>query len=192
MSGPEQDLIIKDLLAGHKLGLGNAPLWPVELADALETRGFRQEIRQLFDRVIEYGLTPEELAFLGTANQRPDWVAAASLYQEYRDVVDWGKSGSFDPAGIITAASTLLRIDTEFLAQERHRLALIVVDDIQEANKAVHELLQLVGQGKDILVAASPDTVVQGFRGARPDLVSSLTKTLATDDRPLQEYSLSG
>ena len=191
MSGPEQDLIIKDLLAGHKLGLGTAPLWPVELADALETRGFRQEIRQLFDRVIEYGLTPEELAFLGTANQRPDWVAAASLYQEYRDVVDWGKSGSFDPAGIITAASTLLRIDTEFLAQERHRLALIVVDDIQEANKAVHELLQLVGQGKDILVAASPDTVVQGFRGARPDLVSSLTKTLATDDRPLQEYSLS-
>ncbi|AIY01392.1 ATP-dependent DNA helicase [Arthrobacter sp. PAMC 25486] len=191
MSGPEQDLIIRDLLAGHKLGLGTAPDWPRELADALETRGFRQELRQLFDRVIEYGLVPEELAALGAANHRPDWAAAASLYREYRDVVDWGKSGSFDPAGIITAATTLLQLDPEFLARERHRLALIVVDDIQEANKAVHELLALVGRGKDIVVAASPDTVVQGFRGARPDLVASLADSLSTEDRALQHFALS-
>ncbi|POH58371.1 ATP-dependent helicase [Arthrobacter glacialis] len=191
MSGPEQDLIIRDLLAGHRMGLGTAPQWPAELAEALDTRGFRQEIRQLFDRVIEYGLAPEDLAELGAANQRPDWVAAASLYGEYRDVVDWGKSGSFDPAGIITAATTLLRIDPEFLAQERQRLALIVVDDIQEANKAVHELLQLVGHGKDVLVAASPDTVVQGFRGARPDLVAPLGESLGTGDLPLRQFTLS-
>lgn len=191
MSGPEQDLIIRDLLAGHKLGLGTAPEWPAELAEALETRGFRQEIRQLFDRVIEYGLVPEELAELGAANSRPDWVAAAALYREYRDVVDWGKSGSFDPAGIITAATTLLRVDPDFLAQERNRLELIVVDDIQEANKAVHELLHLVGRGKDVLVAASPDTVVQGFRGARPDLVAALAESLSTQAHPLQQFALS-
>ncbi|WP_083508814.1 ATP-dependent helicase [Arthrobacter alpinus] len=191
MSGPEQDLIIRDLLVGHRMGLGTDPQWPAELADAVETRGFRQEIRQLFDRVIEYGLAPAELAELGAANQRPDWVAAASLYQEYRDVVDWGKSGSFDPAGIITAATTLLQLDPEFLAQERNRLTLIVVDDIQEANKSVHELLRLVGRGKDVLVAASPDTVVQGFRGARPDLVASLADTLSTHERPLLHFSLS-
>ncbi len=191
MSGPEQDLIIRDLLAGHKLGLGNAPHWPAEFRDALDTRGFRQEIRQLFDRVIEYGLLPEELTDLGRANQRPDWVAAASLYAEYRDVVDWGKSGSFDPAGIITAATTLLELDPEFLARERERLQLIVVDDLQEANRAVHQLLKLVGRGKDVMVAASPDTVVQGFRGARPDLVASLASSLGTQERPLLEFSLS-
>ncbi|WP_269937292.1 ATP-dependent helicase [Arthrobacter sp. HY1533] len=191
MSGPEQDLIIRDLLAGHRLGLGTAPQWPAELQDALDTRGFRQEVRQLFDRVIEYGLIPEELAELGHANQRPDWVAAASLYREYRDVVDWGKSGSFDPAGIITAATTLLQLDPEFLAQERARLQLVVVDDIQEANKAVHELLALVGRGKDVLVAASPDTVVQGFRGARPDLVPSLGGLLGTETHPLRQFALS-
>lgn len=191
MSGPEQDLIIRDLLLGHRLGLGTAPQWPAELSDALETRGFRKEIRELFDRVIEYGLAPEELAELGTAQKRPDWVAAASLYQEYRDVVDWGKSGSFDPAGIITAATTLLQLDPEFLAQERNRLSLIVVDDIQEANKSVHELLRLVARGKDVLVAASPDTVVQGFRGARPDLIASLWETLSTPEHPLQQFSLS-
>lgn len=190
MSGPEQDLIIKDLLAGHKHGLVAAPNWPADLADALETRGFRQEIRQLFDRVIEYDVTPDYLAQLGRDSQRPDWVAAAALYQEYRDVVDWGKSGSFDPAGIITAAATLLRNDEEFLARERTRLTMILVDDIQEANRSVHDLLQLIGSGKDTLVTASPDTVVQGFRGARPDLVGTLRDSLATERVPVQEFSL--
>ncbi|MCQ9163120.1 ATP-dependent DNA helicase [Arthrobacter sp. STN4] len=191
MSGPEQDLIIKDLLTGHRLGLGTAPHWPAELAEALDTRGFRQEIRQLFDRVIEYDVTPEELARLGRDNGRPDWVAAASLYAEYRDVVDWGKSGSFDPAGIITAAATLLKNDAEFLARERARLQLVLVDDIQEANRSVHELIALVGCGKDILVTASPDTVVQGFRGARPDLVGTLRESLSGRQAPVTEFTLS-
>ncbi|WP_026555556.1 ATP-dependent helicase [Arthrobacter sp. 35W] len=179
LSGPEQDLIIKELLDGHRLGLGKAPAWPADLHDALGTRGFRQEVRQLFDRVIEYGLDPAELARLGVENARPDWVAAASLYGEYRDVVDWGKSGSFDPAGIITAVTTLFSQDPEYLALERERLQLILVDDIQEANQAVHDLLSLLGRGKDVLATASPDTVVQGFRGARPDLAGTVRDHLA-------------
>ncbi|MCC9068365.1 ATP-dependent helicase [Arthrobacter cryoconiti] len=191
MSGPEQDLIIKDLLAGHKLGLGTDPNWPIDLRDALDTRGFRQEVRQLFDRVIEYDVTPGRLAELGGACNRPDWVAAASLYQEYRDVVEWGKSGSYDPAGIITAALTLLLNDSELLEVERRRLQFILVDDIQEANSSVHQLLSVIARGKDILVTASPDTVVQGFRGARPDLVSSLRESLAGDQDPITEFSLS-
>lgn len=190
MSGPEQDLIIKSILEGHRQGFGTAPNWPSELRDALETRGFREEVRQLFDRVIEYDLAPEQLSQLGKENDRPDWVAAASLYQEYRDVVDWGKSGSFDPAGIITSAANLLRQNPEFLAGERKRLDLILVDDIQEANRSVYELLTLIGQDQDILVTASPDTVVQGFRGARPDLVPSLRQRLSSVSSPITEHSL--
>lgn len=179
LSGPEQDLIIKELLDGHRQGLGRAPRWPEDLAEALLTRGFRQEIRQLFDRVIEYGLSPAELAVLGRENGRQDWVAAATLYEEYRDVVDWGKSGSFDPAGIITAVIQLFSSDPEYLAQERARLKLVLVDDIQEANQAVHQLLELLGKGQDVLVTACPDTVVQGFRGARPDLAGRIRERLA-------------
>ncbi|MDQ6754808.1 MAG: ATP-dependent helicase [Actinomycetota bacterium] len=178
LSGPEQDLIIKELLDGHRQGLGRAPRWPVDLAEALLTRGFRQEIRQLFDRVIEYGLSPAELAVLGRENGRQDWIAAATLYEEYRDVVDWGKSGSFDPAGIITAVIQLFSSDPEYLAQERARLKLVLVDDIQEANQAVHQLLELLGKGQDVLVTACPDTVVQGFRGARPDLAGRIRERL--------------
>ncbi|WP_427018704.1 ATP-dependent helicase [Pseudarthrobacter sp. P1] len=179
LSGPEQDLIIKELLDGHRQGLGRAPAWPADLRDALGTRGFRQEVRQLFDRVIEYGIDPEELSRLGTENGRPDWVAAASLYGEYRDVVDWGKSGSYDPAGIITSVTNLFSQDGEYLQLERDRLQLILVDDIQEANQAIHELLAMLGRGKDVLATASPDTVVQGFRGARPDLAGTVRDHLA-------------
>ncbi len=179
LSGPEQDLIIKELLDGHRMGIGKAPVWPEDLREALGTRGFRQEVRQLFDRVIEYGLAPEELASLGVANGRQDWIAAAALYGEYRDVVDWGKSGSFDPAGIITAAIGLFESDRDYLDRERDRLQLVLVDDIQEANQAVHRLLELLGRGKDVLITACPDTVVQGFRGARPDLAGKIRERLA-------------
>ena len=48
------------------------------------------------------------------------------------------------------------------------------MDDIQEANPAVFELLADIAAGKDCYVTSSPDTVVQGFRGAGPDLVAEL------------------
>ncbi|MCC9146410.1 MULTISPECIES: ATP-dependent DNA helicase [unclassified Arthrobacter] len=174
LSGAEQDVIIKELLAGHgQQGVPELP-WPDSLDLALGTRGFRQEIRQLFDRVIEYGISAEELRELGQRHGRPDWVAAAGLYAEYRDVLDLRMPESFDPAGIITSALNILRSDPEFLAAERERQQLVLVDDLQEANPAIHSLYALLAGTGDSIAAACPDTVVQGFRGARPDLVGQL------------------
>jgi superfamily I DNA/RNA helicase len=191
LSGPEQDLIIKELLDGHALpGLGLP--WPEDLGAALPTRGFRQEVRQLFDRIIESGRTPQDLSNLGHECGRPDWIAAAALYAEYRDVLDLRMPEAFDPAGIITAARQLFQDSPDFLAAERERLQLILVDDMQEANPAVFELLADIAAGKDAFVTSSPDTVVQGFRGARPDLVAELPRLLAGDgseevaERPLR------
>lgn len=189
LSGPEQDLIIKELLDGHALpGLGLP--WPADLDAALPTRGFRQEVRQLFDRIIESGRTAEDLADLGHECGRPDWVAAAALYAEYRDVLDLRMPEAFDPAGIITAARQLFQDSPDFLAAERDRLQLILVDDIHEANPAVFELLADVAAGKDVFVASSPDTVVQGFRGARPDLVAELPRLLGGDGEDVLEKPL--
>ena len=189
LSGPEQDLIIKELLEGHRLPGLELP-WPDDLAGALETRGFRQEVRQLFDRVIESGLTAADLAHLGRRCDRPDWIAAAGLYAEYRDVLDLRMPEAFDPAGIITAARQIFQDVPEFLAAERERLQVIVVDDVQEANPAVFELLADIARGMDCFIAFSPDTVVQGFRGARPDLVAELPRLLSPHapalERPLR------
>ncbi len=188
LSGPEQDLIIKELLEGHRMPGLELP-WPGDLEAALETRGFRQEVRQLFDRIIESGRTAEDLEELGRLCGRPDWIAAAALYAEYRDVLDLRMPEAFDPAGIITAARQIFQDAPEFLAAERERLQLVLVDDVQEANPAVFELLADIAAGKDCYVAYSPDTVVQGFRGARPDLVAELPQLLsvgaAVMERPL-------
>lgn len=190
LSGPEQDLIIKELLEGHSLPGLELP-WPGDLGAALETRGFRQEVRQLFDRIIESGRTPEDVAALAVHCNRPDWTAAAALYAEYRDVLDLRMPEAFDPAGIITAARQIFQDHPDFLAAERNRLQLILVDDMQEANPAIFELLTDIGSGKDVYVASSPDTVVQGFRGARPDLVAELPELLAPDGHSVLERPLS-
>jgi superfamily I DNA/RNA helicase len=188
LSGPEQDLIIKELLDGHRMPGLELP-WPRDLQAALETRGFRQEVRQLFDRIIESGRTADDLEELGRQCGRPDWIAAAALYAEYRDVLDLRMPEAFDPAGIITAARQIFQDAPDFLAVERDRLQLVMVDDVQEANPAVFELLADIAAGKDCYVASSPDTVVQGFRGARPDLVAELPRLLSAGsgviERPL-------
>jgi superfamily I DNA/RNA helicase len=178
LSGPEQDLIIKELLEGHAQPGLELP-WPEDLGAALQTRGFRQEVRQLFDRIIESGRTAEDLVLLARRCHRPDWVAAAALYAEYRDVLDLRMPESFDPAGIITAARQIFQDEPDFLAAERDRLQLVLVDDMQEANPAVFELLADIAAGKEAFITSSPDTVVQGFRGARPDLVAELPRLLA-------------
>lgn len=188
LSGAEQDVIIKELLEGHgQQGIPALP-WPESLDLALPTRGFRQEIRQLFDRIIEYGISSDRVADLGRRHNRPDWVAAAALYEEYRDVLDIRMPEAFDPAGIITTALEILTSDPEFLAAERARQQLILVDDLQEANPAIHALLGLLTGGGDAVVTACPDTVVQGFRGARPDLLGNLAGTLGEN---LQTFVLS-
>ncbi|MEA5453148.1 PD-(D/E)XK nuclease family protein [Sinomonas sp. JGH33] len=177
LSGAEQDLIIRELLAGHAL-TGRGPAWPRGLESALGTRGFRHEVRELFDRVTEYGTTARELAELGRRTQRPEWEAAAELFREYRDVLELRMPEAFDPAGIITTARQILLDDADLLAAERRRLGLLVVDDVQEANPAVLELLSVLGEGQDVIVSAAPDVVVQGFRGARPELVSRVGELL--------------
>ena len=73
LSGAEQDLIIKELLEGHRVS-GSGPAWPDGFGPALSTRGFRQEVRELFDRVTEYGTTADELADLGRRAGRPEWL----------------------------------------------------------------------------------------------------------------------
>lgn len=184
LSGAEQDLIIKELLEGHgRNGVPNLP-WPRDLDLARQTRGFRQEIRQLFDRVSEYGLGPDDLVDYGAMLGRPDWEAAAALYGEYRDVLDIRMPEAFDPAGIITTALDLLITEPRLLDEERRRFPLLALDDLQEANPAIHQLLAVLrGGGGDVLMAACPDTVVQGFRGARPDLLGSLGERMGVSLR---------
>ncbi|RAX50053.1 ATP-dependent helicase [Arthrobacter sp. AQ5-05] len=182
LSGPEQDTLIGHLLEGHALGITPGPEWPESLGEAIGTRGFRKELRELFDRISEHGLEAGALQDLGESLRRPEWVAAARFYQEYRDLLDLGSAEAFDPAGLLAAAANILEENPEFLEAEHERLHLVMVDDLQEANPAQHHLLSLLARGRDLVAFAVPDNVVQGFRGARPDMLGEFEARLGTGD----------
>lgn len=169
VGGPEQDLILRDLLAGHAAGDAPGPAWPDSVRAALPTRGFRHELRDLLMRAVEHGQGPEDLAALGRAHGRPEWVAAAAVLREYDEVTAFSRHGSYDPAWVLTAAADRLEEDSSALDRLRGGLRLVVVDDAQELTSAAARLLQVVtGGGLRVVLLGDPDCAVQAFRGADP------------------------
>lgn len=197
LSGPEQDVIIGELLANHAAGIAPGPAWPDTLHEALPTRGFRHEIRDFFDRMAEYDLTAEDVQALARDYNRPIWAALAQLHTEYRAVRALRAKNAYDPAVLINDACRLLLRNPEFLAEERRRYDLILIDDVQELSPSTYRLLRLIAaeeppadaaalatEHPDVFAAApevimtySDEAVVQGFRGARPDLVRTLPES---------------
>lgn len=197
LSGPEQDVIIGELLANHAEGIAPGPSWPDSLREALPTRGFRHEIRDFFDRMAEYDLTAEDVQALARDYNRPVWAALAQLHTEYRAVRALRAKNAYDPAVLINDACRLLLRNPEFLAEERRRYDLILIDDVQELSPSTYRLLRLIAaeeppadaaelaaEHPDVFAAApevimtySDEAVVQGFRGARPDLMRTLPES---------------
>ncbi|MDT5039503.1 MAG: hypothetical protein QOE51_488 [Actinoplanes sp.] len=187
LTGPEQDLIIRELLAvvsadetPDRIG------WPDALRPALPTRAFAQQLRDLMQRAAERGVGPAALARLGERLGRDDWPAAARFLREYvavlalRDATTRG-STAYDPAELVRAATGLLADDPALLDAERRRLAHVYVDELADTDPAQIELLSLVAGGGSPLVAfGDPDSSVYGFRGADPQAVSGFPMRFRT------------
>ncbi|MFP3713083.1 PD-(D/E)XK nuclease family protein [Puerhibacterium sp. TATVAM-FAB25] len=179
VSGPEQDLVLAELLAGHLAGDGTPLELPAGLpAESLGLRGLRQELRDLLMRAAERGLGPADLAELGRRHGRDEWVMAAHLYEEYLDVttlrVGTPDSGArYDPAAVVDEAAQALQAwEDEVPGVPRPAWDLVVVDDYQEATVATARLLHVLHDaGARLVLLADPDSAVQGFRGATPGLV---------------------
>ena len=173
ISGPEQDRVLADLLSGHRAGEGRAPDWPDAVRPALNLRGFRDELRDLLMRALERGLGPGDLHDIGTAHDRPEWVAAARVLEEYLDVTALATPGAYDPAAVVDHAVSLLDSEPALLRGERERWRMVAVDDHHESGAALARLLDLlVGRGGDLLLLGDPDATTQGFRGADPTLLA--------------------
>ena len=155
LSGPEQDAVVRELLPG-RAG------WPPELAAALPTRGFADELRALLARARSVGLTPEDLA--DVAGVRDDWRATAQFYGEYLDVL--AVAGQIDYAELVAAAADLVADDPSIPA----RYALVVVDEYQDTDPQQEQLLRaLAAGGADVVVVGDPDQSIYAFRGAAVD-----------------------
>ncbi len=193
ISGPEQDLVLSELLEGHLGGdlahLGSPLVLPPGLPEeALGLRGLRQELRDLLMRAAERGLTPADLAALGDRYERPEWSLGAQLFAEYLDVTAL-RSGTpdagarFDPAIVVDeAAEALLAWDDEVPDAARPRWDLVVVDDYQEATVATARLLHVLhDDGARLVLLGDPDAAVQTFRGASPGLVGRASAPVRRD-----------
>ncbi|HET6694086.1 MAG TPA: ATP-dependent helicase, partial [Pedococcus sp.] len=181
LNGPEQDAILRDLLGGHASGDAPAPIWPASVRDALATRGFRNELRDLFMRAVEHGLGPEDLHRLGREHDRPEWVAAAQVLREYDQVTSLSRHGSYDPAWVLTAAADVLDDVPSALARLREAVSLVVVDDAQEMTSAAARLIRVIaGGGTRIVLIGDPDSAVQTFRGADPRFLASAWEHLGS------------
>lgn len=179
ITGPEQDVVLRELLAGHREGEGTAPAWPDWLRPALPTRGFRDQLRDLLMRAVEHGLGPRELAGAGRRHDRPEWVAAARVLEEYDQVTALQRPGAYDPAWIATAAADLLEDDEGLLAEARARVGLLVVDDAQDLTASAARLVEVLHHpGLPVWLLGDPDVTSQAFRGADPGRLDRLADRL--------------
>ncbi|GAB3089515.1 ATP-dependent helicase [Micromonospora schwarzwaldensis] len=180
LTGPEQDLIIRELLDVVGEEPAEDPVgWPEDMRPALRTRAFAQQLRDLLMRAAERGVGPVELARLGEKLGRADWPAAARFLREYvavlalRDVSNRG-SVAYDPAELVRAATGMLLDDPGLLAAERRRLAHVYVDELADTDPAQVDLLAVVaGDGGSLVAFADPDSSTYGFRGADPAVVAT-------------------
>ncbi|MEU7610578.1 ATP-dependent DNA helicase [Micromonospora sp. NPDC049204] len=187
LTGPEQDLIIRELLDVVGEEPEDDPVgWPTDLRPALRTRAFAGQLRDLLMRAAERGVGPMDLARLGEKLGRADWPAAARFLREYvavlalRDVSNRG-SIAYDPAELVRAATGLLRDDEELLAAERRRLAYVYLDELADTDPAQLELLSVIaGGGKSLVAFADPDSSTYAFRGADPAGVTTFAHRFRT------------
>lgn len=181
ITGAEQDGIIRDLLAGDLAdGAGSVSRWPEELRPALTSDGFATELRDLLARCAERGVDPMALQRIGRLSRRPEWTAAGRFAQQFEQVMLLRASvGTAAPqatmpalgaAELVGAALEALAADPELLAEERSRIRLLLVDDVQHLDPQAMRLVRAVAAGTELTVlAGDPNQTVFGFRGADPN-----------------------
>ncbi|WP_078855777.1 ATP-dependent helicase [Streptomyces sp. NRRL F-5065] len=167
LSGPEQDVTVRELLAGQRdlerLGLAHVR-WPDDLRACLTTRGFADEVRAVLARSRELGLAPDALAAFARRIGRPDWHAAAAFLAEYLDVLDL--QGVLDYAELVHRAVLLAR-RPEVGARLAACYDAVYVDEYQDTDPAQVRLLRaLAGGGRTLVAFGDPDQSIYAFRGA--------------------------
>ena len=173
LSGPEQEVVVRDLLS-HDRELGTVP-WPGQLEAALKTRGFTEQVRAFMGRARSLGLAPREVQALDP--ERQDWAALASFMDEYLDVMD--SRGLLDYAELVSRAVAFAE-SPRGMRTLRERYRLVVVDEYQDTDPAQERLLRAIaGDGRDLVVVGDPDQSIYAFRGADVRGITEFTERFA-------------
>lgn len=185
VSGPDQDALLAALLEGYEEGRAAPPAWPAHMtAEVRRTAGFRDELREVINRVMERGFAPADVLAAAQAARRPEWTAVAQVLQDYEDQLAVPVFGGVDTAAVLAEAAAVLREERDAGTVAGRRWSFsgeivpryVLVDAAQDLpDAAVAVLSGLRDLGTRIAVAASPDTGTQGFRGGSGSVVAAVT-----------------
>lgn len=193
LSGPEQDLVVRELLAGQaELARGGRARvsWPDELRACLTTRGFADEVRAVLARSRELGLGPDALADFARRTGRTDWGAAADFLAEYLDVLDG--QGVLDYAELVHRA-VLLAERPEVAAELAGAYDAVYVDEYQDTDAAQVRLLRALAgtggasgapgtPGRTLVAFGDPDQSIYAFRGSDVNGILNFPETFPRGD----------
>ncbi|WP_298226921.1 UrvD/REP family ATP-dependent DNA helicase [Gryllotalpicola sp.] len=173
LTGAEQDAILAAILDGRDDDADAA--WPAHLGpEVRRLPGFRAELRELMDRMVDLRLGVAEVAALGRAHGEPAWVAAAAVIAEHVDV-----ASAMRPE-FRTAAELL--VESAGLVVSRAvdpGLDVIAVDDAQEVTRGAATLLRaLAATGVAVVVFGDPDVATATFRGGEPEFLGDFERRI--------------
>ena len=205
ISGPEQDRILKEILAPYSIlrdeefagaeflarndSLAELGFPKFVTPQVVGLRGFRAELRELLAVALENRQTPEELKRLGEAHELPVWVGSSHFYQLYLERLR-------EPAFLNRHDSaTLLNVATDYVSglTEEDRvpavlagLKTLIIDDAQELTPGAIGLLKaLAARGIGIILVGDPDASVLGFRASDPRAMRDLMHDLNPAAKPI-------
>ena len=177
ISGAEQDLILKSILSNPEI---EHLEWPKSITkQVLSLKGFRAEMRDLITVCLEHGVDPAELRALGFSGNRPEWVAASVLFEEYLQRLRMPEFENRHDASTLLAVATKLLESGEGFTTEVSAIKLVLVDDAQELTPAARSLIKaLVARGAGLILFGDPDTATLGFRAADPRSMTTLMQSI--------------
>ena len=181
ISAPEQEFRVRELLGTN---------WPPDLAQAATAPAFAGQLRFLFARARQLGLDPADLARAGQVAGRQDWVAAASFFSEYLDVLD--AEAVIDYAELVHRCRILMAEESVRAGVLAHTTA-VLVDEFAECDESVVALLRDIWRaGVPVTAFGDATTAVFGFRGAWPASLRRFPEEFADANGPAPVVALTG
>lgn len=183
LTAPEQEFRVRETLAVDEPGMGVA--WPDAVAAALPTRGFAAELRAVIARARQLGMDGQDLAAVGRAAGRPEWVSAGAFMDEYLELLDY--EHAIDYTELVHRTRILLG-DEDIAREVRGRFGAVLVDEYQDQDAAQIALLHRLhgpdagGRWRPFIAVGDPDQSVFGFRGADPRRIGEFVERFTDAD----------
>ncbi len=167
LRAPEQEFRIRELVAGLP-----TDFWPQDVSEAVPTRAFASQMRELLSRARHHGLDPVLMERLAREHDDELLVAAAHFFEQYLTITDF--EGTLDYAELVHRTRLLLS-ETDVQLSVVSRFDAVVADDVQELDPAQARLLaNLAHMGVPLHVFADPQQRTNSFRGATGDALGIL------------------